>query len=93
MKEPWKAGLVGAVIGIGGLVAGMQLAGQPAAAQSSGYTVCFFATQELVDVDSSGRVATPRTDRLITVPSGYEVVGGGGSGTSGTDGAILFCRR
>lgn len=92
MKEQWKAGLMGAVIGIGGLVAGMQLAGQPAAAQSRGYTQCFFAQQEVEDTNDDGRVSGPASAHLIVVPSGYEVVSGGGNGRV-DHGTILFCRR
>ncbi len=90
MKQQWKTALVGALMAVGGMVAGTWLAGQPAEAQTGGYTVCFFGSQEWVDVDASGHVATPRADRLIEVPSGYDVVSGGGSPAGGV---ILFCRR
>lgn len=91
MKEQWKAALAGAVIGVGGVVAGIPLAGQPAEAQAGGYRECFFAYQEGVDIDDHGVVATPDANRRITVPSGYDVVGGAGTGRNVP--AILFCRR
>ena len=91
MKE-WKATLTGALIAVLGMAAGAWLfGGEPAEAQGSGYQRCFFAQQELVDVDGNGDVAAPPTDRTINVPRGWTVVGGGGN-HRGDHGTILFCR-
>src|SRR5688572_12438922 len=89
--EPWKAAIGGAVIALGGLALGAHLFGaEPASAQGSGYRECFFAEQEVVDVDNTGTVAAPPPQRTIVVPRGYEVVSGGGLQQRGV---ILFCRR
>ena len=76
--QHWKAALAGAAITLGGMALGAHLFGaEPANAQTAGtYRLCFFAQQELVDVDGNAQVATPPRDRTITVPRGYEVVSG-----------------
>ena len=61
------------------------------AQETRGYTTCFFAHQESVDVSDEALLQTPPRHRLIAVPPGWEVVGGGGSGVNTAN--ILFCRR
>lgn len=89
----WKAALAGAALAVGAIALGARLFGaEPASAQAGTYAECFFGQQELVDIDGAGRVAAPPRDRMIVVPSGYEV-GGGGGNSRGEHGTILFCRR
>ncbi len=86
--QQWKTALAGAALALGVRLFGAEAA----SAQAGTYAECFFGQQELVDIDGSGRVAAPPHDRMIVVPRGYEVVGGGGN-SRGDHGTILFCRR
>ena len=71
--------------------------GNPVQAQQAGYRECFFGRQESVDINNEGLVERPNRDQTIVVPTGFEVVSGGGASrlTSGnaSTGTILFCRR
>jgi hypothetical protein len=97
MKD-WKLALVVGGVALGGVVVGAQcFAARPAAAQTTAtYSRCFVARQESQDTGSDGHFAMPGVDHMILVPSGWEVVGGGGQGggNSGTYlGAVLLCQR
>lgn len=90
MKD-WKLVLVGAGIALAGMIVGASLFGaQPAAAQRT-YTQCFIGIQEVVDIDGSGTVHLPESSRSVNVPSGWDVVSGGGIHPGGA-GGFLFCR-
>jgi hypothetical protein len=92
MKE-WKLALVVGAMTLLGVAVGAQMFGaQPATAQTTGYRQCFIGRQETVDIDGEGVVALPERSRSIIVPSGYEVVSGGG-GDATRSGYVLFCRR
>ncbi len=96
--EQWKLGAVVGVMTLGGVVVGAQCFGsRPVSAQASGYRECFFGRQESVDINNEAVVEHPNRDRMIIVPAGFEVVGGGGASTmsngNANDATILFCRR
>ena len=96
--EQWKLGGVVGVMTLGGVVVGAQCFGsRPVSAQASGYRECFFGRQESVDINNEAVVEHPNRDRMIIVPAGFEVVGGGGASTmsngNANDATILFCRR
>ena len=71
-----------------GLVLGLTLRADPAAAQTAAFHECFVGRQESVDINDEGRVERPRANRLIQIPRGWVVVCGGG-GPQG--GLVVFC--
>lgn len=86
MKD-WKLVLVGGGIALAGMIVGASIFGaHPAAAQRT-YTR-FFAMQDEVGVSRESVVATPGPNRLINVPSGWDVVSAGGTGA---DAVVMFC--
>jgi hypothetical protein len=97
MNDGWKTLVLGAGLMLVGMIAGAQLFGAPplgpgsAIAQTTGYRLCFLARQEVVHVNSSGDIDSVSPAHTIHIPSGYEVVGGGGADTDGR-GYILICR-
>jgi hypothetical protein len=97
--EGWKVGLVVGAMTLAGVIVGSTCFGtQPVSAQqAAGYRECFFGRQETVDINNEGVVDRPGRNRMIVVPTGFEVVGGGGasqlSNGNANDASILFCRR
>ena len=50
------------------------------------------ARQETLDTGRDGVITRPTTAEIIEVPTGWEVVGGGGPGGNWV-GTIVLCRR
>lgn len=89
-KNPmWALVLVVAMLGLAHL--GIEVfRATPAEAQARrGYSECFFAKQEYVDVNDQGIVGQPSQNRMIRVPSGWTVVSAGGGRSYPS---VLFCR-
>lgn len=97
--EQWKLALVVGAMTLGGVAVGSQCFGaRTASAQQAGsYRECFTGRQETVDINNDGIVERPNRNRMVVVPPGFEVVGGGGAGSmsdgNANDSTILFCRR
>lgn len=92
MNDGMKTLVLGAGLMLVGMIAGAQLFGAPSvAAQATRHTLCFLARQEVVHVNSSGDIDSVSPAHTIHIPTGYEVVGGGGADEDGR-GYILICR-
>ncbi|MFO0685863.1 MAG: hypothetical protein U0234_27640 [Sandaracinus sp.] len=92
----WKLALVVGGVALGGVVVGAQCFGaRPVAAQTSTtYTRCIVARQESLDTRDDSSIEAPDPGHTVTVPSGWEVVGGGGLSDRGNYvGAIVLCHR
>lgn len=91
--QDWKLALVVGGVALGGVVVGAQCFGaRPVQAQATGYTRCMIARQETLDTGRDGVITRPTTAEIIEVPTGWEVVGGGGPGGNWV-GTIVLCRR
>lgn len=95
-----RAGIVGGVLVLMGVALGaIAFGSEPAGAQASGYRTCVFGHQETHDIDGEGRWERGdrnfQGDRIIHIPSGWEVVSSGGGITqNGTrHGILMICRR
>ncbi len=96
MKD-WKLALVVGAVALGGVVVGAQCFGaRPAEAQSRSFRRCVVARQESLDVNGAGQIDRIDMGHSVMVPSGWEVLGGGGQGggSAGTYlGAVVLCER
>lgn len=95
-----KMAIVGGLLVIAGVAIGATLFGtERAEAQRGPYRTCVFGHQETHDIDGNGEWERADRnfagDRIIRIPSGWEVVSGGGALNSqrGRLGMILLCRR
>ena len=90
-----RSAIVGGVLVLVGVGLGAILFGSgPADAQASGYRTCAFGRQESHDIDGEGRRDRQERnfagDRIIHIPTGWEVAGAGGAPNGGY---VLICRR
>lgn len=94
--QDWKLALVVGGVALGGVAVGAQCFGaRPVAAQTSAtYTRCIIARQESLDTRGDSSIEAPDSGHTITIPTGWEVVGGGGPTPDDRFlGAIVLCHR
>ena len=92
--QDWKLALVVGGVAPGGVVVGAQCFGARPAQAQAGYARCIVARQESLDTGSDGMIELPSADHTFVVPTGWEVVGGGGPGQSSNWlGALVLCHR
>lgn len=96
-KDSMRAAFLGSAMTLAAVAFGaLAFRSPPVEAQTSaGYRECFFGIQEFVDINDEGVVQTPQRNRLIRVPTGWEVVSSGGMGSDNHErgGVVMFCRR
>lgn len=97
MKD-WKLALVVGGVALGGVAVGAQCFGaRPALAQTDRtYARCIVVRQESTDTGGDGTFGNPGVDHTVLIPSGWDVVGGGGQGGGGSGtylGAVVLCHR
>ena len=94
--QDWKLAVVVGCVALGGVVVGAECFGaRPAQAQTAPptYARCIVARQESLDTHDDGQIEGPGLNRTILIPSGWEVVGGGGIEGTHFLGSVLLCRR
>lgn len=71
-----------------GALATLAFQAQPVQAQNQTFRRCFIARQASADVDDAGEISRPGSNRIINIPPGWTVAGGG---MAGYDGGVLLC--
>lgn len=94
--QDWKLAVVVGGVALGGVVVGAQCFGaRPVQAQTApaAYARCIVARQESLDTHDDGQIEAPGLNRTILIPSGWDVVAGGGIENAHWLGAVLLCHR